>query len=112
MCGVTYREATSGAGTIDSFNLGAAPAVPADIMAGELGGNSGVGATCTGLNAAATQAIIIQPMGTLCGGKLSSASDEIVPGPVAGGFDVRVVQTNTATAAGSGFNLVYTQTSC
>jgi len=112
MCGVTYREATSGAGTIDSFNLGAAPAVPATPAAGELGGNSGVGATCTALNAAATQAIIIQPMGTLCGGKLSSASDEIVPGPVAGGFDVRVVQTNTATAAGSGFNLVYTQTSC
>merc|ERR1739844_520118 len=55
MCGVRYREATSGAGTIDSFNLGAA-------AAGEFGGNSGVGATCTTLNAAlatpATQAII------------------------------------------------------
>merc|ERR1739838_1189506 len=85
MCGVTYREATSGAGTIDSFNLGAADTP--------------------------TQAIIIQPMGLLCGGKLSSASNEIVPGPVAGGFDVRVVQTNTDTQAGSGFNLVYTQTS-
>jgi len=115
MCGVTYREATSGAGTIDSFNLGAAVAAKDPTDPGNFGGNSGVGDTCTALNAAAagtpTQAIIIQPMGLLCGGKLSSASNEIVPGPVAGGFDVRVVQTNTDTQAGSGFNLVYTQTS-
>merc|ERR1711935_672783 len=111
MCGVTYREATSGAGTIDSFNL----AGGAD---GNFGMNSLVGdpldpavPTCTDA-AVQTQAIIIQPLGLLCGGKLSSATGETVPGPVAGGFDVRVVQTDTDTQAGSGFNLVYTQTSC
>merc|ERR1711997_338182 len=106
MCGVTYREATSGAGTIDSFDLEGGAAGAANF-----GGNSKVGAACTD-PAVQTQAIIIQPLGFFCGGKLSSATDEILPGPVAGGFDVRVVQTNTATQAGSGFNLVYTQTSC
>jgi len=103
MCGVTYREATSGA--VDSFNLEGDDAANFD-------GNSLVGADCTDPAAAKAQAIIIQPMGLFCGGKLSSASGETVPGPVMGGFDVRVVQTNTATQAGSGFNLVYTQTSC
>merc|ERR1739844_286890 len=63
MCGVTYREATSGAGAIDSFNLG--PPVTADAKAGEFGLNSGVGAQCTIVNDVPdeTQAIIIQPLG-------------------------------------------------
>jgi len=105
MCGVTYREADP-AGAIDSFALGAAGAA-----AGGVAGNSGVGATCT---AAGHQFITIQPVGKICGGKLSPANDQAVAGPVESNeFGLTVTAPNAVqTEAGSGFNLVYNQVAC
>jgi len=122
MCTVTYREArpaTSGAiagGAIDSFNVGPVANDPADVMAGEALGASGIGATCIALNGVAAKtpgtAVIIEPLGQICGGVFSGLDNQLLPGPVTGVFEVQVFVDGTATQPNSGFDLIYGQNPC
>merc|ERR1712062_788918 len=97
------RPATSGAiagGAIDSFNVGPEAADPADVMAGEALGASGIGATCITLNGNAKTpgtAVIIEPLGQICGGVFSGLDNQLLPGPVTGVFEVQVFVDGTAT---------------
>jgi len=115
MCSVTYREArpTTDAGnignTIDSFNVGNAPTTP---EAGETLGASGIGATCATV-LTSTSAVIIEPVGEICGGVFSGKDNQLLPGTVTGNFEVQVfVVGGTATQAMSGFDLIYGQNPC
>merc|ERR1712203_595088 len=116
MCTVTYREArpaTSGeiaGGAIDSFNVGA----EADGGAGmEV---AGIGATCITLNGNAAKtpgtAVIIEPLGQICGGVFSGLDNQLLPGPVTGVFEVQVFVDDTPTRPNSGFDLIYGQNPC
>merc|ERR1712172_372254 len=122
MCSVTYREARVSTGaigaTIDSFNVGAsAVAAPA---AGEALGPSGIGATCIAIQAAIIggngkspgTAVIIEPVGQICGGVFSGRDAELLPGTVTGEFEVQVFVDGTATQPNSGFDLIYGQNPC
>merc|ERR1739844_408474 len=119
MCSVTYREArvsTAAIGaTIDSFNVGAEMAA-APAVAGEALGPSGIGATCIAIQAAAAKtpgtAIIIEPIGQICGGVFSGIDNELQPGTVTGEFEVQVFVDGTATQPNSGFDLIYGQNPC
>merc|ERR1711923_505356 len=107
MCGVRYREA---AGTIDAFALGPANANPTPA-AGNVGGPTGVGATCAKTT---HQFITVQPIGKICGGVLSPVEDQLVAGPVESNeFGLTVTAPNAvATQPASGFNLIYNQVAC
>merc|ERR1712227_157807 len=107
MCGVRYAEA---AGQIDSFGLGQEQQ-GADPAAGEVGGKSGIGATCSAAN---HQFITVQPIGKICGGVLSPVEDTLITGPVTSNeFGLTVTaRDGGATQAGSGFNLIYNQVAC
>jgi len=108
MCSVRYREAEA-AGQIDSFGLG--PATNNPPAAGEVGGKSGIGATC---GAGTHQFITIQPVGKICGGVLSPVEDQAVTGPVTSNeFGLTVTaKDGLATQPASGFNLIYNQVAC
>jgi len=108
MCSVRYREAEA-AGQIDSFGLGPVTANPP--AAGEVGGKSGIGATCSAAN---HQFITVQPIGKICGGVLSPVEDTLITGPVTSNeFGLTVTaRDGGATQAGSGFNLIYNQVAC
>jgi len=112
MCSVTYREARLSAAvigaTIDAFNVGVAPGMPAG--AGQTTGPSGIGATCIGLPA--ESAVIIEPVGQICGGVFSGLDNELLPGTVTGEFEVQVFVDGTATQPNSGFDLIYGQNPC
>merc|ERR1712038_502857 len=105
MCRVRYRGA---AGTFDSFALGEDAATGA---AGEFNGKSGIGAQCT---AADHTFITVQPIGKICGGVLSPVKDQAKTGPVTSNeFGLTVTARNgLATAAATGFNLIYNQVAC
>lgn len=125
MCTVTYREArpaTSGeiaAGAIDSFNVGA-NAAGNDPLAGEALGPSGIGMTCIAIQTAIVggngktpgTAVIIEPLGQICGGVFSGLDNQLLPGPVTGVFEVQVFVDGTATQPNSGFDLIYGQNPC
>jgi len=106
MCSVRYREADA-AGTIDSFALGKVDAA----NPGDVGGNTGIGAQCT---AADHTFITVQPIGKICGGVLSPVKDQAKTGPVTSNeFGLTVTAPNgVATAAATGFNLIYNQVAC
>lgn len=114
MCTVTYREARvsapalSGA-VIDSFNVGKEAAAD-DAVAGEALGPSGIGATCITLTT--PSAVIIEPVGQICGGVFSGLDNELLPGTVTGEFGVQVFVDSSATQASSGFDLIYSQNPC
>merc|ERR1712117_880218 len=99
MCSVTYREADA-AGQIGSFAAG---------------GPTGIGATCTATD---HTFITVQPIGKICGSVLSPAQGPAagmaVTGPVnSNEFGLTVTAPNgVATAAGTGFNLIYNQVAC
>merc|ERR1711990_1224872 len=127
MCTVTYREArpaTSGeiaAGAIDSFNVGAeANGGAGNEMAGEALGPSGIGMTCIAIQTAIVggngktpgTAVIIEPLGQICGGVFSGLDNQLLPGPVTGVFEVQVFVDGTATQPNSGFDLIYGQNPC
>merc|ERR1712172_24969 len=135
MCTVTYREArpttTQGAigGNIDSFNVGAEEATANDPVKGEALGASGIGATCIAIQTALATAlagdaaaiaaaktpgtaVIIEPVGQICGGVFSGLDDQLLPGIVTGEFEVQVFVDGTATQPNSGFDLIYGQNPC
>jgi len=121
MCSVTYREArptTAGGkivGTIDAFNVGPAPGAPAAPVKGETLGPSGIGATCASIpvsNAQSPSAVIIEPVGQICGGVFSGKDNQLLAGTVIGDFEVQVFVDNTATQPSSGFDLIYGQNPC
>jgi len=137
MCSVTYREARVSTGaigaTIDSFNVGAEEAAAGAAVKGEALGPSGIGATCTAIqglipaavaaDAAAAPgtpptaktpgtAVIIEPVGQICGGVFSGLDDELLPGTVTGEFEVQVFVDGTPTRPSSGFDLLYGQNPC
>merc|ERR1712106_1289907 len=141
MCTVTYREArpttTQGAigNSIDSFNVGAEKDA-ADAVTGEALGASGIGATCIAIqdliNAAVAvdvaglagdpafvttaktpgTAVIIEPVGQICGGVFSGLDNELLPGAVTGDFEVQVFVDGNPTQPNSGFDLIYGQNPC
>merc|ERR1712042_388760 len=118
MCSVTYREARVSTGaigaTIDSFNVGANAAAAAPA-AGEALGPSGIGMTCIAIQTAIVggngktpgTAVIIEPLGQICGGVFSGTDNELQPGTVTGEFEVQVFVDGTATQPNSGFDLIY-----
>jgi hypothetical protein len=140
MCTVTYREARpttavpGGAigGNIDSFNVGALADDPDDIVEGEALGASGIGATCIAIqnliadalevDAAAPDdpptaktpgtAVIIEPVGQICGGVFSGLDNQLRPGAVTGNFEVQVFVDGNPTQPSSGFDLIYGQNPC
>jgi len=107
MCGVRYREADA-AGAIDSFALGE---VNAAAIAGDTTGNTGIGATC---DAADHTFITVQPIGKICGKVLGPVEGQAKTAPVASNeFGLTVTAPNgVATAAATGFNLIYNQVAC
>merc|ERR1712128_30169 len=133
MCSVTYREARVSTGaigaTIDSFNVGAEPLVAASAK-GEALGPSGIGATCIAIQAALVAklavnpqpdppeaktpgtAVIIEPVGQICGGVFSGLDNELLPGAVTGDFEVQVFVDGNPTQPNSGFDLIYGQNPC
>jgi len=107
MCGVVYREA---GGAIDSFGLGGAGAAD-----GNVGGNTGIDATCATGAGGAGQYVQIQPVGKICGGVFGPQEGMAKAGPVLSNeFKVGVVSTSgtPAVQASSGFNLLYSQAPC
>jgi len=134
MCSVTYREARVSTGaigaTIDSFNVGAeADGGAGAEVKGEALGPSGIGATCIAIQTALATAlggdaaaimaaktpgtaVIIEPVGQICGGVFSGLDNELLPGTVTGEFEVQVFVDGTATQPNSGFDLIYGQNPC
>jgi len=108
MCSVTYREADA-AGQIDSFALGKDDTNNAGSFAAT--GKVGIGAACA---AASHTFITVQPIGKICGPVLSPKQDQVKTAPVASNeFGLTVTAPNAvATAAATGFNLIYNQVAC
>lgn len=110
MCGYTVREARSAAGAADAFQVGSV----ADAAAGTPNGLRGT-AAC---NAAMGFAWVEIPNAEVqdpqyCGSLLTQTTLEIQASPVTGTGPIRVVTlAANQGVAGTGFDLVYSQTAC
>jgi len=126
---------------IDSFNVGAEADTAGAAVKGEALGPSGIGATCITIQnlitaalaadvaaadaAAAAMmptpaataktpgtAVIIEPVGQICGGVFSGLDNQNLPGIVTGDFEVQVFVDGNPTQPSSGFDLIYGQNPC